>query len=136
MSIYIDLQKAMELVDGAVARKGEDYVYPNWTSSCSYVDYTITYDEDGNEVRNRLEWGCIIGHAFLPELPELDLETFTYNGVNEESVYSLLKWLELKGYIEGYSSSAEDYLSCIQDKQDSGAQWGVANREAKEELDY
>lgn len=134
MTIYLDLQRAMELIDAAIERKGEDYVYTRSAWGCMYVDYTSTFDDEGNE-RRICRSGCIVGDALIAPFG-VDLDALSHKGVNEMDVYDFLGWLRDYGHIEGYADSAEEYLNRIQVKQDRGATWGDARREAKEELNY
>jgi len=132
MAIYIDLPKAMELVDAAIARKGEDYVYPNWEIGCQYVDYAITQDKDG-DVQRICRTGCIVGEALLDVL-NVDMDSLSRHGTNENGVYDFLDYLRRIEAIDGCTVDAEEYLTLIQVKQDRGETWGEARQGAKEEL--
>lgn len=133
MAIYLDLQKAMELVDAAIEREGEDYIYPNFSIGCQYVDYAFIERED-EPVERVCRTGCIVGDALLTVLG-VDIEAFSYEDENEENAYQFLGWLRQENYISGSSPEAENYLSYIQDNQDKGLPWGVARKRARERMD-
>lgn len=125
VDMYLDLAKAQELVDSAIAEMGADYVYPNSGSgnTCSYVDES--YDDQGMS----LVKGCIVGHAFINA--GFNMEELYNSGVNHEGSNSLLTHLDEEGFISGYNEEARVYLALLQRSQDFGKTWGEANEQAK-----
>lgn len=128
--MYLNLAKAQELVDSAIAEMGADYVYPNSGPGtvCNYVDEDWSgVAESGDEPV--LSKGCIVGHAFINA--GFDMETLHASNVNEEGSNSLLDYLEGQAFLEGYNEEARVYLALVQRSQDYGKAWGEANEQAK-----
>jgi hypothetical protein len=111
-TIKITFDEAVELLDRAVAEKGEDYIYPRSAgeAECLYV-------EDGQP-------SCIVGHVLFWK--GLTLERI--ESIEGMSAFALndYDWLDL-------DEKAEALLWKTQSRQDSGVPWGRAVAEAKAE---
>lgn len=128
----LTLKLAHELVEKAIALKGEDFIYRTSDNSgvCSYVNVIEDYSEDDDPTYGL---GCIVGHALLPALPEIDLEEFVARGyLNEERAGALLDWLHNSGYVSSeIPQDVYSYLEALQLSQDNDRPWGEANEQAK-----
>ena len=113
--------KAVELVEQAVARRGNDYVYPeDWknpeTNRCRYLN------EDGTPA-------CIVGDIFAAEGWFWgQAETVIHSEVNYSSMRDLLTLLGKEGEL---SENVIDVLEAAQSAQDHGDTWGTALTKAE-----
>lgn len=129
--MYLNLEKAQELIANAIADKGEDYIYPNaegGNGTCRYVDRE--YDNDWGSDHTKVK-GCIIGNALITAL-NLDMEDLADENVNEESANALLDYLIEKKHLSGADVEAREYFTRLQTSQDRGRPWGEANENAKQ----
>lgn len=119
---------AIELLERAVAEKGEDYVYrPDRTSTdpCFYADYD-DYD-DYDEVEVPTGPGCIVGHVL------------SYLGATPEDLAALdLQQPGATAVCEKLSANADviGILTAAQDTQDGlwANTWGQALESARRSL--
>lgn len=127
----VSLNLAEELLERAVAEKGEDYVYPNWQYGCSY---------EGNGAP-----GCIVGHVLsylglTPEqLNQLDHPGLHFTDVNgdrmsDNSTVDDIATLLSEEFDIDLTRPAQLFLNHAQTEQDGGAPWSVALEEAKAEV--
>lgn len=116
--VYLDADRALELMREVVVEFGEDYVYPAGgfeenLASCVYV-------RDG-------QCSCLVGHvlhragATLEQLQELD------NAWDPEINRVEFDWLRL-------TEDARHALTEAQDEQDQGHTWGDALTRATSSL--
>jgi hypothetical protein len=109
--IKITFDEAVELLDRAVAEKGEDYIYPG-----SLGNGACWYTRDGRP-------DCIVGHVlFWKGVTPEQLER-----LEGTSAFGLDGWLEL-------DEKTSQLLWKTQQRQDSGVPWGRAVAEAKAEV--
>lgn len=104
-----------ELLDEAVAEKGEDYVYepPSYTDSCLYVHQ----DDEG-----KTSCGCIAANVFhRAGVPLSDLSR--YEGVRASKVIKKLKI--------NADPLVSRFLNLVQMYQDDKNSWGLAVRKAR-----
>jgi hypothetical protein len=122
MTVHLTLDLAKQLVERAIAEKGEDYVYlpPGGRVGEPCLNWHL--QPDGQMVP-----GCIVGHVWH------------YLGfTNEDTGQGDAK--HVLGYLEGYdhltyTEDAADFLYAVQDQQDRGVPWGEAYKEALEFMD-
>lgn len=110
------------MVDAAIEDKGADYVYPGAGSSCHYFDTKDKLKGLGVEVEDDVVPGCIFGHA--GSYVGLHLGDVT-DDTNSSSVLALFDELNVT-----YGDPAGAYACRLQDRQDSGDQWGDAKEDA------
>lgn len=143
-AITIDKDKAIELLEKQVEKKGEEYVYE--FASCQYFA-----DEDGqlasHDFSNKIEVKegqplCIVGHIYADlglTLTDLYIYSSEYNDETEEyettedqdqggAVYEVHPDPEKVVLTEG----AQAVLSTAQSAQDAWMTWGSALAEAKD----
>lgn len=128
--MYLNLEKAQELIANAIADKGEDYIYPNaegGNGTCKYVDRE--YDNDWGSDHTKVK-GCIIGNALITAL-NLDMEALDGLYVNEESANAFLDYLVDEKLLSGVGEGVRLYFANLQTSQDRGRPWGEANENAK-----
>lgn len=109
-TITIDRNKAIELLNNAVAEKGEDYRYmQDATGGCQYV-------RDGAP-------SCIVGHALHEAGVDLDLLA-----AYDRREGGMLIGRVIREGIHGYefTEGAIRLLRFAQGKQDDGVLWGTA----------
>jgi hypothetical protein len=127
--MYLDIDKAYELIDAAIQERGADYVYPGaGLGLCSYVDVEIAYS--GEDRVDKCKKGCIVGTALIDAL-NLDMEELSRLSVNEGNAVRFLEFLKGRGSIDGYSEEAADFLTRVQINQDNRKTWGEAVEKAK-----
>ncbi|MFY1688139.1 hypothetical protein [Plantactinospora sp. WMMB782] len=126
--IIINLEKARELVDKAIERHGEGFVYnesSNPFTGCYYIPQPERFDADDP----RSEVGCLVGTAFtlggftgLPEASDI--------GANE-----LDEWISgPNGERVELDDEAEAFLQATQEHQDGGSTWGEARQHGNDEI--
>lgn len=151
MTITIDLDRALELLDEAVAERGEDYVYPE-DIACSY------WRETCDQIGTLCEPGCLVGLAWnragisadqLAELnggsvlTEAGFETPSYEvptGVNRDRAAHFFATMELSDLGESglvglgfdMDEGAARVLQAAQHWQDIRKTWGEARDFARE----
>jgi len=133
--MYLNIEKAQELIDSAVAEHGADYVYPNSGpgGQCTYVDeFRAGHSDPDAEVV--LSKGCIVGHAFINA--GFDMQKLYESGVNDDGSNALLQYLEEVGFISGYDEDARVFLAATQRSQDYGKTWGESVEKAKQGLTW
>lgn len=125
----------LDLLDEAVAEKGEDHLYsnPDDPGSCVYVhgvETIETYDEYEELIdrefvpTDNLTPGCIVGNVL--HRAGVPLETFLELGINHDTVAAVALYnLSRHGVVE-YSDRIEQILSSAQSRQDGNAPWGKA----------
>lgn len=138
MALALTLDKVHSMVEEAIAEKGADYIYPNFGPSCTYVDHESGYDKHGEPTRY-VRRGCIVGHIFIDAL-KLDMLELSGMSVNGESARQFIGYLTRQGEIElPYGDERDEimtYLSALQQSQDAGKPWGIANEMAKSGLTW
>jgi hypothetical protein len=125
--LYLDFEKAQQLVNEAIAEKGENYVYEKEGNSCHYVHgVTRAWDsckEDYVSAFDDATTGCLVGHAL--KLGGVPLEVMGKGMHNDSDAQSLLKKLESTGFITAMDK-VRWYLTNLQQSQDLGTPWGRA----------
>jgi len=128
MTILITAEKALSLLQNAVAAKGADYVYPRSADSITKI---CVYTRGG-------EPSCGVGYALheagvsiegLEALDNADTEMWQTTAIGEENVQYVLR-NELDVLI---TDEAVSVFSAFQSAQDSGEEWGVALKYASRE---
>ena len=130
----ITLSVAKDLVDKAIALRGEEFVYYRGRKAdCMYVHH----DEVWNEVRedyepaeNGAQPGCLVGLAL--NLHGVPLEVMEDHEGNDAT--ALLDALENDNVVP-HDSEAARFLYLAQVAQDRGESWGFARSEATTRLD-
>lgn len=137
MSMHLTLKLAQELVDGAIALRGEDYVYGGGErADCAYVNKEEKFDFEKSSWEVTYHPGCIVGTAFLLAFPQIDQEDLYSKAVNESTCSSFIDWLHHNGYLRQSDDEAVDYLESLQQSQDAGRPWGEANEMAKQGMTW
>ena len=124
----VTLNLAEELLERAVAEKGEGYEYPDWASGCYY-------ERDDAP-------SCIVGHVFnylglTPEqLGQLDAPNKHFSDANGQpvsrnNVVSALVPLVAEAFDIELTEPAAVLLREAQLQQDNGSPWGLAAQRAK-----
>lgn len=120
MTIEIDYDKAIELLERAVAEKGADYVYASFAKEVSKNDSTCLYVDPETGAPS-----CIVGHVvsyldsdLLPEISEWETEA-----TDDTTVFSLAGRLEDRLH---FTERALATLTLAQQSQDNGITWGRA----------
>lgn len=125
--LYLDFEKAQQLVNEAIAEKGEDYVYEKEGNSCHYVHgITKAWDslqEDYVSAFDDATTGCLVGHAL--KLGGVPLEAMGAGHRNDSDANNLLSKLEQTGFIT-VVDKVRWYLNNLQQSQDLGTPWGKA----------
>lgn len=123
--LELTFEKAQELVDAAIAERGEDYVYSKQAGSCLYVHSDSWFhDERGEWVRVNEKPGCIVGVALV----NLGVGMDELVSINTLDASAALQHLEQRGvWVE---TEAVDFLSRVQVSQDNGMPWGEARDRA------
>lgn len=125
--LYLDFEKAQQLVNEAIAEKGADYVYEKEGSACHYVhNVTKAWDsikEDYVSAFDAATTGCLVGHAL--KLGGVPLEAMGSGYRNESDADSLLSKLEQTDFVT-VMPKAKWYLINLQQSQDLGTPWGMA----------
>lgn len=126
MGLYIDLDKARQMIAAAIEERGEDYVYPRTPGAgCAYVHHTL----DGEEP------GCGVGMALIKA--GVPIESFDDLHINTGcGAHSALVALKDAGIIEEFTVEASVYLNSFQESQDSGDTWGVALSDAESSVEH
>lgn len=130
----LTLKEARALLKKAVAKKGEDYVYPkgrfgNFGPSCVYAYWT-----EENEVAP----SCLVGHALIDFMPELTYDiVFSENKATEGlyaqgSIRGIASQMQADGVLK-ITPEALAYLARAQHRQDESYTWG-ASLEAAERM--
>lgn len=121
--LELTFEKAQELVDAAIAERGEDYVYGKHAGSCLYVHSDSWFDD------TRGEWvlinerpGCIVGMALVKGGVSMD-DLIPINTMDAPTVLDSLEGVEAE-------RKAVDFLTLVQISQDSGVTWGEARYRA------
>ena len=131
--LELDLEKAQFLVDQAIKQKGEEYVYEkDEYGNCSYVHYeeiVVGGPDEWGDVQKEpdlgtCKMGCLVGAALIKG--GIAPEWFVESGMNTESAADVLSSLNRHGLIS-YTEEAERYLSRLQESQDKGAPWRIAD---------
>ena len=129
----LTLEVAKELVDKAIALRGEDYEYQRGhKSDCMYVHHDEVWDdvrEDYVPVANGKQPGCLVGMAL--NLHGVPLEAM--QEMEGDDANALIEYLKDKGILE-YEDRAAEYLYYNQVAQDRGETWGFAKQEAEGKL--
>jgi len=129
----LTLEVAKELVDKAIALRGEDYEYQRGhKSDCMYVHHDEVWDdvrEDYVPVANGKQPGCLVGLAL--NLHGVPLEAM--QEMEGDDANALIEYLKDKGILE-YEDRAAEYLYYNQVAQDRGETWGFAKQEAEGKL--
>lgn len=112
---HLTYELAKELVQEAIAERGEDFVYtpPEGVDDCMYV-----HDD---------EPGCIVGHVLISGLGLASTLLESIEGQDASHALSLA----VRHGIIIYDDDAEIYLLNLQAFQDSGDSWGKADRLAR-----
>lgn len=107
---HFTYEETVSLLEAQVAKRGADYVYPNWRSGCSY-----TRDGEGD---------CIVGCALIDA--GVPVERFV-DGGNRIGIYAdrLLEQLENEGLVS-FDADSVRLLFDVQLLQDRGTSWGRA----------
>lgn len=148
-AITIDKDKAIELLEKQVEKKGEDYVYTSEFDSCSYfadgtVAYKDKYDFDLSDEENQDAYPeegsplCIVGHVYADLGLTVDDLYYTtsrnYEGTKGQD--GDLQDVQPDPEKVRMTEGAQWVLQEAQHAQDTGAPWGVAldaaQRAAKE----
>lgn len=129
----LTLEVAKELVNEAIALRGEDYEYRRGhKSDCMYVHHDEVWDdvrEDYVPAENGKQPGCVVGLALnLHGVPLEAMEEMEGNDAN-----ALIEYLRGEGILE-YEDKAAEYLYYNQVAQDRGETWGFAKQEAEGRL--
>jgi len=126
--LNLNLDKAVELVELAIASKPEGYKYevPEGPGVCLYVDYdTGTWDEETEEYeQSNFRPGCLVGTALI--LGGIPQDNFLKGSLNEQGSNDILAALKDDGLITFDTHSAH-YLDMLQGSQDKGATWAEAH---------
>jgi hypothetical protein len=123
MTIELTYDEAVELLQEAVAKKGEDYVYEPPLVQTPYIEegsqvaLCVYFDDEGSP-------SCIVGHALAKK------------GVTREALDNVDSELNRNAGPYGLESAEVisapvgviDLLSLVQDYQDQGTPWGEALR--------
>jgi hypothetical protein len=129
--LNLTLDKAVELVEQAVASKPEGYKYeaPEGPGVCLYVDYdTSTWNEELEEYEaSNYRPGCLVGTALI--LGGIPQDKFLQGSLNEQGVGDLLGALQIDQNLT-FDSDAARYLDILQGSQDKGATWADAHERA------
>lgn len=125
MTIKIDIDDAIKLVNDAIAERGEDYVYPREEGrDCLYVHDEIAWDPneeryvptDGPAVP-----GCLVG--LVLNKAGVSLERLQrHEGSDAEAV---IEWLEADKVLEA-APKVNQFLYQAQFQQDIGKTWAEA----------
>lgn len=139
----IELTEALvlDLLDEAVAEKGEDHLYenPDEPGACTYVhgyDAVETRDEYGDLVEREfvqaddLTPGCIVGDVL--HRAGVPLELFQELNINYDTQSSVAMRILAKHGAISYSGKVEGILSFVQGLQDDFVPWGQAVASAKQ----
>lgn len=125
--LYLDFEKAQQLVNEAIAEKGEDYVYEKEGDSCHYVhgidEVWDSFEENYVRSFDNATTGCLVGHAL--KLGGVPLEAMGTGYRNDSDADSLLRKLEDADFVS-VMGKAKWYLTNLQQSQDLGTPWGIA----------
>ena len=129
--LTVDLDKAIELIEMAIAERGEDYVYPK-KNACTNVRYERHYDyETHGYVYTMKEADCGVGLGLA--LGGIDLDLLLAK--NESSATETAVYLFEKG-VATFTAEAVDFLAYFQLNQDKQRPWGEAKEKALKGLVY
>jgi hypothetical protein len=103
--VSINYEEARALLEKAIADKGEDWVYPDWTSNCVY------FYADGTPA-------CIIGHALSYAGVTLQ-ELGSGNEIDVDALARSYGWVAM-------DEDAIKLFEVVQEEQDRGKPWGEA----------
>lgn len=131
--LELTLKKAHELVDAAVALKGEGYVYEKTGGMCKYVHFDEGWSDGGAVSRVNETPGCIVGQALT--LGGVEFEYFYSGDSNELGVATLMDVLERKKRVST-DNEALRFLEAVQISQDAGIPWGEAVAQARRGMAY
>lgn len=144
-AITIDKDKAIELLEKQVEKKGVDYIYTNEFESCSYfadnsVAYKDKYDFRKSDEENADAYPeegsplCIVGHVYadlgltvndLYYTPKRTSELMLGQDGDIQDVMPDPEKVKL-------TPEAREVLQAAQANQDHGETWGTALKRAKE----
>ena len=139
MTIHIDGEKALSLLEECVRERGEDYVYPKaeMNGDCVYVFGTdmvpVDVDEYGDDLFaeqavGELTPGCMVGLALAKA--GVPLGAFLALEINrEEPASSAIPYLREAGYLTATGAAIDVFLAA-QQAQDAQKSWGEALGEA------
>lgn len=131
----LTLKKARALLRKAVAKKGEDYVYPkghfgNFAPPCVYAYWTI---------ESEVAPSCLVGHALIDFMPELAYDiVFSENRATEGSyaqgsIRGIAPQMRADGVLK-ITPKALAYLARAQFRQDERYTWGESLEAAERML--
>jgi len=124
----LKLDKAVELVEQAIASKPEGYAYKGPDGICMYVDYDETYNDSTEEYdRTDFRPGCLVGTAVI--LGGIEQDDLLQGTRNQKNCGDLLADLRYSGLLT-YDQDAARYLELLQLSQDNGATWSEAHKRA------
>ena len=133
--IKIDFARAQELVNLAIAQRGEDYLYNNPHRDSYYSDeYNPREYADPATPENfsggpaclyvhkkrtgELEAGCLVGLALnIAGVPLEEFDQHNHDGASE--------WIYQSKTVEA-TEKAQSFLLEVQQRQDQGLSWGAA----------
>lgn len=112
---HLTYELAKELVQEAIAERGEDFVYtpPMGADDCKYV-----HDD---------EPGCIVGHVLISGLGLPSTLLSACEGTDASHVLRVAR----QDALITADADAESYLCDLQSLQDSGDSWGKADSLAR-----
>jgi hypothetical protein len=131
--LELDLEKAQFLVDQAIKQKGEDYTYEkDEYGNCAYVHYdeiVVGGPDEWGDVQKEpdldtCKMGCLVGAALIKG--GIEPEWFVETGNNTEPASTVLYALSVNDRIT-YTREADEYLTRLQESQDKGAPWRIAD---------
>lgn len=120
----------LDLLNEAVAEKGEDHVYenPDAPGMCTYVHgYQTVAGPEGESETVQVEPltpGCIVGNVL--HRAGIPLELFQQLEINDDTpADAALRHLADQGFLT-YTGRAQSVLAVAQSHQDKYASWGAA----------
>lgn len=137
--LELDLEKAQFLVDQAIKQKGEEYTYEkDEYGNCAYVHYdeiVVGGPDEWGDVQKEpdlstCKMGCLVGAALIKG--GIEPAWFVEAGMNTEFASDVLESLHYANLIS-YTEEARAYLARLQESQDKGAPWRVADELSREE---
>lgn len=112
----LNLAKAKELIEAAIAEKGADYVYPRAGASCVNVEQVQVGESEYDLVPS-----CIVGHAMV--IAGFPIEQI-WRYASEETAEELVTFMSRYGFISNVHEDAMNLLMYVQAGQDNGRPWG------------
>lgn len=133
MSTVIDKPKAIELLERAVAKKGEDWIDPRAKRRKSAIKKCPDFNPPGCTyvTPQGKSPACIVGHALHWAGVPLDVLKTLDEGGGEAATTACATVNSLTGLEVEVTPDAVSVLATAQNVQDEGGTWGDALRSAR-----